>query len=299
MRAARIVVAAGLGTPRLAAQVGLDVPVRPVRGQNLVTERLAPILPLPASAIRQTDEGTMQIGVTNEDDGTYDPITRTADLARMAARAVRVLPPLAQARIVRAWGGAAADDAGRLPRLCRERDASRRLRRRLPFRRDAGRRPMPARWPPGSWPARLPEEIAALHPDRFTDCMFQRTEPAHCLIRWDGRDLPARAGEPLAAALLAGRHPPFRETRRVRHAARPALHDGRLLRLPRRDGRRAATAGLHGDGAPACARRPSAARGTRPTARSMRRDGRYDLLVPAPARPAWPRPSRRGPRACP
>ncbi|WP_426959092.1 NAD(P)/FAD-dependent oxidoreductase [Muricoccus radiodurans] len=104
VRAAKIVIAGGLGTPKLAAQVGLDVPVRPVRGQNLVTERLAPILPLPASAIRQTTDGTIQIGVTNEDDGTYDPITRSTDLARMAARAVRVLPPIARARIVRSWG---------------------------------------------------------------------------------------------------------------------------------------------------------------------------------------------------
>ncbi len=104
VRAKKVAVAAGLGTPRLAAMLGLDVPIRPVRGQNIVTERLAPILPLPASAIRQTTDGTIQIGVTSEDDGTFDTLTRTADLARMAARAVRVLPPLARARAVRSWG---------------------------------------------------------------------------------------------------------------------------------------------------------------------------------------------------
>ncbi|MBC7432931.1 MAG: FAD-binding oxidoreductase, partial [Rubritepida sp.] len=38
--ARKLVIAAGLGTPRLTAMVGLDVPVRPVHGQNLVTERL-------------------------------------------------------------------------------------------------------------------------------------------------------------------------------------------------------------------------------------------------------------------
>jgi len=103
-RAGRIVIAAGLGTPGLAAQVGLAVPVRPVRGQNIVTERLAPILPLPASAIRQTTDGTVQIGVTTEDDGSYDPITRTENLATMAARAIRVLPALARANVVRSWG---------------------------------------------------------------------------------------------------------------------------------------------------------------------------------------------------
>jgi len=101
--AARVIVAAGVATTRLAAMIGLDVPVRPVRGQNIVTERLAPVLPLPASAIRQTGDGTIQIGVTTEDDGSFETPTTTAALARMAARAVRVLPSLAAARMTRAW----------------------------------------------------------------------------------------------------------------------------------------------------------------------------------------------------
>lgn len=104
VHAEKIVVAAGLGTQKLAAMIGLDVPVRPVRGQNIVTERLPPMLPLPASAIRQTTDGTFQIGVTNEDDGDPEPRTRVANLAAMAARAVRVLPALARARSVRSWG---------------------------------------------------------------------------------------------------------------------------------------------------------------------------------------------------
>ena len=104
VHAHKVVVAAGLGTTKLATMVGLDVPVRPVRGQNIVTERLPPMLPLPASAIRQTVDGTMQIGVTEEDDGDPEPRTRVANLAGMAARAIRVLPALARARSVRSWG---------------------------------------------------------------------------------------------------------------------------------------------------------------------------------------------------
>jgi glycine/D-amino acid oxidase-like deaminating enzyme len=103
VEARRIVIAAGVMTSRLAGLVGLDVPVRPVRGQNIVTERLAPLLPLPASAIRQTGDGTIQIGVTSEDDGSFATATSTDALARMAARALRVLPVLAQARMVRGW----------------------------------------------------------------------------------------------------------------------------------------------------------------------------------------------------
>jgi len=102
--ARRVVIAAGIGTPALAAQVGLDVPVKPVRGQNIVTERLAPLLPLPASALRQTLEGVVQIGVSYEEASGPDPRTTLGELGRMARRAVAVLPPLARARMVRAWG---------------------------------------------------------------------------------------------------------------------------------------------------------------------------------------------------
>ncbi|WP_207622684.1 NAD(P)/FAD-dependent oxidoreductase [Falsiroseomonas algicola] len=103
VEARRVVVAAGVATTPIAAMVGLDVPVRPVRGQNIVTERLDPILPLPASALRQTGDGTIQIGVTNEDDGSFEIATTTAALARMAARAIRVLPAIRTARMNRAW----------------------------------------------------------------------------------------------------------------------------------------------------------------------------------------------------
>lgn len=42
--------------------------------------------------------------------------------------------------------------------------------------------------------------------------MFTRTEPPDCTILWEGRELPARAGESLAAALLAAGELVFRET---------------------------------------------------------------------------------------
>jgi glycine/D-amino acid oxidase-like deaminating enzyme len=99
----RVVIAAGLGTPKLAAMLGMQVSVHPVRGQNIVTERLPPLLPLPASAIRQTAEGVVQIGVSYEEN-VWETATTVTELARMAARAVQVLPPLACARVVRAWG---------------------------------------------------------------------------------------------------------------------------------------------------------------------------------------------------
>ncbi|AHV94203.1 FAD dependent oxidoreductase family protein [Bordetella holmesii 30539] len=101
-RAARLVIAAGLGSIRLGPMVGLDVPLRPQRGQILVTERLAPILPVPANGIRQTGEGTVMVGLTQEEVG-FDLSTTTDAAVRMSRNALRVLPALAQARLVRQW----------------------------------------------------------------------------------------------------------------------------------------------------------------------------------------------------
>jgi len=104
VQARKIVVACGLGIPHLAPMVGLHAPVRPVRGQMIVTERLAPTLPIPGSGVRQIEEGVVQIGTTTEE-GETNPATTVADLARMAGRAAQVIPALAQARIVRSWAG--------------------------------------------------------------------------------------------------------------------------------------------------------------------------------------------------
>lgn len=101
-RAERVVVAAGLGSAVLGPMVGLNVPLRPQRGQILVTERLAPLLPLANSGVRQNAEGTVLIGTTHEEVG-FDLATTTAAAARMARRAVRILPDLAKAKVVRQW----------------------------------------------------------------------------------------------------------------------------------------------------------------------------------------------------
>lgn len=98
----QVVVAAGLGATALAAMVGIDVPLRPQRGQVMVTERMRPMLDLPASAIRQTRDGTVMIGVSQEDVG-MDLGTTTVVAARMAKRAVSILPDLGQVKLVRHW----------------------------------------------------------------------------------------------------------------------------------------------------------------------------------------------------
>ena len=99
----RLILAAGLGTETLAAMIGMKIPVRPERGQILVTERLQPFLSMPVSMVRQTVEGSVQLGASKENVG-FDEGTQAPVMNGIAARAVRVFPHLARARVVRAWG---------------------------------------------------------------------------------------------------------------------------------------------------------------------------------------------------
>jgi glycine/D-amino acid oxidase-like deaminating enzyme len=102
--AAQVVIAAGLGARSLAAQVGLDIPIWPQRGQMLVTERLESFLPMPLHGISQTQQGTVLIGTTKEEAG-FDASTTSEALAGLGARTVRLIPALRDAKLVRQWAG--------------------------------------------------------------------------------------------------------------------------------------------------------------------------------------------------
>jgi octopine oxidase subunit B len=102
IEAEKVVLAAGLGNAALAPMLGLDAPVRPNQGQVIALERLPRFLALPLETIRQTDEGTVLIGDSQQDRG-FDESLGVDVLAAMAARAARVFPALAAARVVRAW----------------------------------------------------------------------------------------------------------------------------------------------------------------------------------------------------
>jgi glycine/D-amino acid oxidase-like deaminating enzyme len=103
VEAGRVVLCAGLDNQRLGAMVGLPVPVAPIRGQILVTERLRPFLDYPTALVRQTAEGGVQIGDSHEDVGLDDG-TSGEVMQKIARRAVRTFPLLSKVRLVRAWG---------------------------------------------------------------------------------------------------------------------------------------------------------------------------------------------------
>jgi glycine/D-amino acid oxidase-like deaminating enzyme len=100
--APKAVLAAGLGNADLAPIFGLSAPVRPQRGQILVTERTRRILPMPTTTIRQTVEGSIMLGDSQEDAG-FDTGQTPAVMRMIARRAVLTFPWLRELQIVRAW----------------------------------------------------------------------------------------------------------------------------------------------------------------------------------------------------
>ena len=98
----RLVLAAGLGNAKLAPLAGMSIPVEPVRGQVLVSERIGPWLHMPTTFVRQTADGTIMFGDSHEEVG-FD-IGTTANVMRgIATNAVRSFPFLAGLRVVRTW----------------------------------------------------------------------------------------------------------------------------------------------------------------------------------------------------
>ena len=100
--AAKLVIAAGLGSRDLAPMVGLNMPVTPLRGQIIATERLQPFLDYTCHTLRQTIEGSVMMGDSQEDAG-FDTSVGVPVLQTMAERNTAALPALKDASIVRVW----------------------------------------------------------------------------------------------------------------------------------------------------------------------------------------------------
>jgi len=120
-----VINAAGAYGPQIGKMVGLDIPIRPKRGQLLVTEArpglLKPCL-LTAGYIAakynspsknknggglsmdQTHNGNLLLGSTRELVG-YDKRNTVDGLKQIASRAVRVLPDLKNMMLIRAFAG--------------------------------------------------------------------------------------------------------------------------------------------------------------------------------------------------
>lgn len=98
----RVVLCAGLGNTALAPMVGLEAPSWPDRGHLLITERLQPFMDYPTAHVRQTGEGTVQIGASHEEAG-FNDATSAQMIGGIARQAARMFPILENVRVVRSW----------------------------------------------------------------------------------------------------------------------------------------------------------------------------------------------------
>ncbi len=102
VHAEKTVLAAGLGAADLGPKMGFIAPVRPQRGQVLITKKLPKIMNRPSLIARQVDEGGIQIGATNEETGFNDDVT-ISGIAGLAAEAIAAYPILSKVHLVRSW----------------------------------------------------------------------------------------------------------------------------------------------------------------------------------------------------
>jgi glycine/D-amino acid oxidase-like deaminating enzyme len=120
-----VVNAAGVHAPEIGAMAGLDIPIKPRRGQIIVTEVRPPMLNcclLSAKYIaakfnpnlakgggegismEQTENGNFLLGSTREFVG-FDKRTTIEGLHRIAAKTAIVIPALRQVNVIRAFAG--------------------------------------------------------------------------------------------------------------------------------------------------------------------------------------------------
>jgi glycine/D-amino acid oxidase-like deaminating enzyme len=98
----RIVLASGLGNATLGDYLGRHIPIKPIRGQIMITERMPRMFHLAMEQARQMDNGTIMIGSSWEDVG-FDLNTTYEHGARMANAAIEFFPILKSVRVIRSW----------------------------------------------------------------------------------------------------------------------------------------------------------------------------------------------------
>ena len=113
--------AAGAWAAELSLQAtGIEIPVKPVKGQILLTERMPKLLNgcLTTSDcyMAQKDNGEILIGSTTEDKG-FDVTTTYPEINGLVQGAVRCVPELAHVNLKRCWAGLRPGSPDELPIL--------------------------------------------------------------------------------------------------------------------------------------------------------------------------------------
>jgi glycine oxidase len=108
MRADRVVVAAGAWSGNLLATLGLELPVKPMKGQMILFKCAEDFLPSMVLAKRRyaipRKDGHILVGSTLEDVG-FDKTPTGDALESLRATAIDLLPGLVDAEVVKHWAG--------------------------------------------------------------------------------------------------------------------------------------------------------------------------------------------------
>lgn len=115
-----VVNAAGAWAGQLAQTIGLELPVKPVRGQIVCTETLPEVLTACLSTsdcyLAQKKNGEIIVGSTTEDVGFDVSVTPSA-IRSLCRGAVRAIPMLEHVRVKRVWSGLRPGSPDELPIL--------------------------------------------------------------------------------------------------------------------------------------------------------------------------------------
>ena len=98
----KLVIAAGHGSAELGKSLGMEIPIFPVQGQVVVTERAQMTMTYPTNYVRQTDDGNYLLGPSARDVGFNDE-TETTTLRDITRRCTTAFPHLRRLRIQRTW----------------------------------------------------------------------------------------------------------------------------------------------------------------------------------------------------
>lgn len=209
IEAAKTVLSAGLGAAKLGPSMGFKAPVRPQRGQVLITEKLPRIVNRPSLIARQVDEGGIQIGATNEEVG-YDDTVTTQGVAGLAAKAIAAYPVLAKAQLVRSWGALRVLSPDGLPiyQESAEMPGAYLVTCHSGITLAAAHARFLPDWLEGTDQS---PDLEVFSEDRFDYQLIDR-DGETVAVNFEGTELKLRISENLAAEMLAAGVLPFRKT---------------------------------------------------------------------------------------
>jgi len=102
LKTKQLVLAAGLSNMPLAKQLGVNVPLKPQKGHILVAQKVPKLNLVPCFNIRQTQDGTLLIGVSNENVG-FDIDINENKVSDILKKAIKILPLLKDINLIRSW----------------------------------------------------------------------------------------------------------------------------------------------------------------------------------------------------